>query len=447
MSVIGIRSVPATANAPGFRKVVASAAIGQFVEWYDFVIYAYSATTIAKLFFPSADPAAGVLSAFAVYAVGFLMRPVGGFVFGSLGDRIGRKNVLAFIILLMGGATLGIGLLPTYDSIGLLAPVLLVVCRLAQGLSAAGEATGSNSFVAEHAPDRWRGSYVAFTYSFANIAPIFAALCVLFVSSIMSTEAYLDWGWRVPFLLSAPLAVVGLYIRSVVDETPAFEATKAANRVAKSPLREAWQTQKKGMVQTFALAALSSLGFYTLAGYFVTYLTATVGISSSHALVSNSIALFVAFITMNASAYVSDRMGRKPVLLVGIGLTALLAVPAFMLASSGSFLAAVVGQSLVAFVTGIYFGPLPIVLLELFPTRVRFSASAVSLNLAYALFGGTAPLVATLLITETGSKIAPAVYMAVVAIATLIVACTLRETSRSPLLQGEDTGKRTDRSE
>ncbi|HWU64628.1 MAG TPA: MFS transporter [Ensifer sp.] len=440
MSNVEVQSASAATAAPGFNKVVTSAAIGQFVEWYDFVIYAYSATTIAKLFFPSVDPVAGILAAFAVYAVGFLMRPIGGFVFGSLGDRFGRKNILAFIILLMGGATLGIGLLPTYESIGLLAPILLVVCRLAQGLSAAGEATGSNSFVAEHAPDRWRGSYVAFTYSFANIAPIFAALCVLFVSTIMSAEAYLDWGWRVPFLLSAPLAIVGLYIRSVVDETPAFEATKAANRVARSPLSEAWRTQKKGMVQTFALAALSSLGFYILAGYFVTYLTTTVGISSSQALIANSIALLVAFITMNASAYISDRIGRKPVLLTGIGLTALLSVPAFMLASSGSFQAAIAGQALVAFVTGIFFGPLPVVLLELFPTRVRFSASAVSLNLAYAMFGGTAPLVATLLITETGSKLAPAFYMTVVAIATLIVAFTLKETSTASLVQVEDTG-------
>ncbi len=176
------------------KRVVSSAALGQFVEWYDFVIYAYSATVIAGLFFPSADPTAALLSALAVYGVGFLMRPLGGVVFGYLGDSIGRRNTLSVIILLMGGATVAIGLLPTYEQIGILAPILLVICRLVQGLSAAGEATGSNSFVAEHAPPNRRGFLVAFTYAFANLPPIVAALLVLFITNVLTPEDYIRAG-------------------------------------------------------------------------------------------------------------------------------------------------------------------------------------------------------------------------------------------------------------
>lgn len=186
----------------GMRRVLASAAIGQFVEWYDFVVYAYSASIIARLFFPNSDPTAALLSTFAIYAVGFVMRPLGGFVFGSLGDRIGRRRVLSLVILMMGGATIAIGLLPTYAQVGVLAPILLVICRLIQGFSAAGETIGSNALVAEHAPKGRRGLYVAFTYSFANIPPIAAALLVLMLTNVLTGEDYASWGWRIPSWLA-----------------------------------------------------------------------------------------------------------------------------------------------------------------------------------------------------------------------------------------------------
>lgn len=311
-------AVPSASEKGEVRRVVTSAAIGQFVEWYDFVIYAYSAGIIARLFFPNSDPTAALLSTFAVYAVGFVMRPLGGFVFGSLGDRIGRRRVLSLVILMMGAATVCIGLLPTYAQIGILAPLLLVLCRLLQGLSAAGETIGSNSFVAEHAPAGKRGLYVAFTYSFANLPPIAAALLILLLTNVLTGEAYAAWGWRIPFLIGGPLALVGLYIRTRVHESPAFKVTQAAKRIASTPLRDAVRNQKKAMAFSFALAALSSLGFYTLAGYFVNYLTATVGLGSNAALISNSIALFVAFLTMTFGGHLSDRYGRKPVLLTGL---------------------------------------------------------------------------------------------------------------------------------
>ncbi len=422
----------------GLRRVLTSAAIGQFVEWYDFVIYAYSAAIIAKLFFPNADPTAALLSTFAIYAVGFVMRPLGGFIFGPLGDRIGRRRVLSLVILMMGAATLCIGLLPTYEQIGLLAPILLVVCRLVQGLSAAGETVGSNAFVAEHAPSDRRGLYVGFTYSFANLPPIAAALLVLLLTNVLTGEAYSSWGWRIPFLIGGPLALVGLYIRHKVDESPAFQATKAARNVAASPLRDAVRDQKKAMGFSFALAAFSSLGFYTLAGYFVSYLITTVGLNSNAALISNSVALFVAFLTMIFGGHLSDRLGRKPVLIAGLVINALVCIPAYLIAAQGSLATAILGQSLLAFGCGLFWGPVGIALMELFPTRTRYSASAISYNLAYTIFGGTAPLLGTWLVMQSGSKIAPAVYMCAVSIAVLLVMLRIPETYRSSLVHAED---------
>lgn len=425
-------------RATGLRRVVTSAALGQFVEWYDFVVYAYSAPIIARLFFPNSDPTAALLSTFAVYGVGFVMRPVGGFLFGIMGDRIGRRRVLAFVILMMGVATVAIGLLPTYHQVGILAPALLVVCRLVQGLSAAGETIGSNAFVAEHAPSDQRGLYVAFTFSFANLPPIAAAVLVLILTNVLTGEDYASWGWRIPFLIGGPLALVGLYIRRRVDESPAFKATQAAKRVASTPLRDAVRSQKRAMAFSFALAASSSLGFYTLAGYFVSYLITTVGLNSNAALISNSVALFVAFLSMILGGYLSDRFGRKPILLLGLGLIILACIPAYTLAAQGSLATAIAGQSLLAFACGLSWGPLGIALLELFPTRTRYSASAISYNLAYTIFGGTAPLLGTYLVLQSGSKIAPALYMALVSVAVFLVVLMIPETYRTSLIHAED---------
>ncbi|MGA0598665.1 MFS transporter [Enterovirga sp. CN4-39] len=421
----------------GVGRVLASAALGQFVEWYDFVVYAYSAAVIARLFFPNSDPMAALLATFAVYGVGFVMRPVGGFLFGSLGDRIGRRRVLSFVILLMGAATVAIGLLPTYAQIGIMAPILLVVCRLLQGLSAAGEAVGSNAFVAEHAPIHRRGLFVAFTYSFANLPPIAAAVLILALTNFLTPEDYNSWGWRIPFLIGGPLALVGLYIRNKVDESPAFMAAKAANRVARNPMRDAVRDQKRAMGFSFALAASSSLGFYTMAGYFVSYLITTVGLSSNAALISNSVALFIAFLSMIMGGYLSDRFGRKPIILLGLAATTFVSIPAYMQASQGTLGSAIIGQSMLALACGITWGPLGAALLELFPTRTRFSASAISYNLAYAIFGGSAPFIGTYLVLQSGSKIAPAVYVAGVMLVVFLVALMLPETYKRDLVRDE----------
>lgn len=437
-------AAPSTTTAPdtsqhgGRRKVVASAAIGQFVEWYDFVVYAYAAGIIATLFFPSEDRVASLLATFAVYAVGFVMRPLGGIVFGHFGDVIGRRAVLAVVILLMGASTFAVGLLPTYAQIGLWAPILLLVCRLLQGLSAGGEAMGSNALVAEHAPDHRRGLWVGFTYSFANLPAVFAALFVLLLSSQLSTDSYESWGWRIPFLFGGVISLIGLYIRFRVEESPAFMATKSADRVTRTPIRNVLRHHRRSLGFAFAMASLSGLGFYTLTGYFSTYLSEAVGLSSGDALISNSIALTVAFIAMPLGGLLSDHIGRRPTLLLGAGLSALASLPAYLLASAGSLATAVAGQCLLALALGLFFGPVGIVFLELFPTRNRYSGAAIGYNAAYLVFGGTAPLFSIYLVDVTGSLLAPAIYMAVLSVCVFLVALRLPESYKHSLIHTED---------
>jgi MHS family proline/betaine transporter-like MFS transporter len=409
--------------------VLGSAAIGQFVEWYDFVIYAYTASVIATLFFPTDDRVASLLATFAVYAVGFIMRPLGGIVLGHLGDKIGRRSILATVILLMGGSTAAIGLLPTYEQIGVLAPILLVICRLLQGASAGAETAGSNSLVAEHSPQNRRGFYVSFTYAFANLPAVFAALFVLLLTNTMGAELFSEWGWRIPFIVGGLFALVGLYIRMKVDETPAFVAARANNQVAKFPLLAALRDHPKQIFFAFALAALSGLGFYTLTGYFTTYLKEAVGLSANDALISNSIALFAAFIVMPLAGWASDRIGRRPMILIGTIASAVASVPAYALASSGSLITAILGQTLLAVALSIFFGPFGVAFLEIFPPRVRFSGGAFGYNAAYVIFGGTAPFFSIWLVDVTGNLLAPAFYMAIVAIIVTFVALRLPEGS------------------
>ena len=425
-------------RALSFKRVLSSAAIGQFVEWYDFVVYAYSAATIAKLFFPAGDPAIAILATFAVYSVGFLARPVGGYVFGTLGDRIGRRWVLSVVILLMGAATVGIGLLPTYEQIGIFAPLLLIACRLLQGLSAAGETVSSNSFVAEHAPPNHRGRFVSFTYSFSTLAPVAAAVVVYAFSNGLSPENYESWGWRVPFLLGGPLALIGLYIRRIVDESPAFERAVAAEGIPTSPLREAATAQTSAMLRAFALAAFSAVGFYSLSGYFVTYLVET-GLSPADALLSNGIAMLVSFFSFWVGGELSDRFGRKPVVLFTIVLSLILTVPAFMLASTASFEMALLGQALLAVNYGLFWGAFGISVVEMFPTRTRVTGATMSFNIGYTIFGGTAPFIGTWLLLRTGDQLSPAYYMIAIAAMALFAAVTMRETAHAPLQRGAAT--------
>lgn len=427
---------PQQGSGTPLKRVVGAAAFGQFVEFYDFVIYAYSAAVLGKLFFPTADPVASVLSVFGVYAVGFFMRPLGGIVFGLLGDKIGRRRLLTLVILLMGGATMAIGLIPSYQQIGILAPILLILCRMVQGFSAAGETIGSNAFVAEHAPAGKRGLYVAFTYSFSTVPSVVAALFVLLLTNVLGPESYESWGWRIAFLVGGPIALIGLYIRSKVDESPVFKAAQQAQADAVDTPRK--KVSRPAILQALALASVSALAFYTLSGYMVTFLTSAAKLPTGQALLSNGIALGVAVVFFWIGGALTDRFGRKPIILGAVGAAILLYLPAFWLIGLGTMSSALVGQLIIAVVFGLYWGAIGVTIIELFPARNRVSAGTICWNMGFTVFGGTAPLISTWLISQTGVLVAPGIFMVALAVIAFVILLKLPETRGRDLLHAGD---------
>lgn len=415
------------------KRVIVAAAIGNFVEWFDFAVYGFLATTIALQFFPSGDASAALLKTFAVFAVAFAFRPLGGIFFGMLGDRIGRKRTLAMTILLMAAATTLIGLLPTYAAIGVTAPILLTIIRCAQGFSAGGEYAGACAYLMEHAPHdqrAWYGSFVPVS-TFSAFAA--AAVVAYALEASLSAQAMGSWGWRLPFLIAAPLGLVGLYLRWKLDETPAFQAVTQEHAVAHSPLKETLRNHGSAICCLGAFVSLTALSFYMFTTYFATYLQVAGGLSRATALLVSLLALlFAAAICPLAGAF-SDRVGRRATVVTACVLLMVVVFPSFQMASSGSFAASIIGVMLLA-VGAVLCGVVTAALLsETFPTRTRYTASAITYNMAYTLFGGTAPLVATWLISTTGSNLSPAFYLVAVSVLALVGGLALPETSKISL--------------
>ena len=419
---------------PGsLRQAIVGAGIGNTVEWYDFAIYGFLATYIAEKFFPTANGTAGLLSTFAVFAVAFFMRPLGGFFFGPLGDRIGRKRVLAIVVVLMSLSTLGIGLVPSYDSIGVAAPVLLVLLRCVQGFSAGGEYGSGACFLAEYAPTRHRGLVVAFLVWSVVIGFLLGSVTVTALEALLSEEAMDAYGWRIPFLIAGVLGVVGLYIRLRLRDTPEFEALRDTGEVAESPLREAARTAWRPILQIAGLVVIHNVGFYVVFTYLPTYFTKTLGFSKADAFISITVASVVALCLILPLAALSDRIGRKPVLLAGSIGFAVFSYPLFLLLDAGSVGAAIAAHAGLAALEAVFVSASLAAGAELFATRVRSTGYSIGYNVSVALFGGTAPYVATWLTDRTGESVAPAYYVIVAAVVTLATVLTMRETAGRPL--------------
>jgi MHS family proline/betaine transporter-like MFS transporter len=417
-------------------RIIFAACFGHAVEWFEFGVYGYLATVLGKLFFPSSDPTTSILSALAVFGVAFLARPVGAVIFGSLGDRLGRRAVLSTTILLMGGATTAIGLLPTYEAIGVIAPILLISLRLLQGLSAGGETSGAAAFLAESAPEGRRALWTSSIQAVGIVAFVVAATLVASLTAILGEAQLMAWGWRIPFLLSLPLAGIGLYLRFKVEETPAFQAAVAKEETEhqRVPMKQLFGHHKKALLLLICIVMVEAVASYVAKTYASTYLISTIGLSSSAALLSTSVTLLLAAAMIPFYALLSDRIGRKPLLIGGtIGLM-VLAVPAFLLIGSGSLVGAIVGQ-IMAIVPGTAISVAVVVAqTELFPTEVRYSGASLGYNVAYALFGGTAPYVAAFLVASTGLKLMPAFYLIVIGAVGLIAMWKLPETFRKNLI-------------
>ncbi|MGW3470695.1 MFS transporter [Saccharopolyspora sp. NPDC000995] len=420
-------------------RALAGVSAGNFVEWYDFAIYAYSSTVIAKLFFPQGNDAAALLGTLAVFGLTFVTRPAGGLFFGRLGDRIGRRNTLVVILTLMGASTTLMGVLPTYHEIGIAAPILLTVLRLCQGFSAGGESSGGATFLSEYAPRDRRGTWSGLSNSTQTIPFAVAALLILVLNTWMGDAAYAGWGWRVPFLVAAPFALVGLFLRMRLDDTPVFRSLERTKKVAHAPLREVLIGYRREMLVLVGIASLNAVAFYTVSSYFTTYLQSVIHLNATTSLASNSLALLAYSVFIPLAGMLGDRSGRKRVIFGGAIALAALAVPGYLIAGSGGLALAIVGQLLITLPLTAVASVVAVAQAELFPAAVRYTGAAVGYNIAYAIFGGTAPLVGQYLVLLTGNKLAPAFFLIALALLALIPIRALPETSRISMLRADNT--------
>ncbi|RAV32455.1 MFS transporter [Corynebacterium heidelbergense] len=413
------------------RRAIESSFLGNFVEWFDYAVYGYLSSVIAQVFFPEDSGRTALVKTFGLFAISFLIRPLGAFVWGHIGDRYGRKTALSWSIMIMTGATFCIALLPSHATVGVLAPILLLLLRLIQGFSAAGEYAGASTLLTEYASNGKRGLFAAVVPASTASGLLLGSILATVLTSQLSEADVNSWGWRLPFLLAGPLGLVGLYIRKHLAETPQFEA--AEKEIAHSvPLRDVL-AEPKALVISLCVALLNAIGFYVILSYLPTYLTDELGQDRTHAFMASTIALLAYIGSVLFTGWLSDRVGRRTVMLVSSVAFVCTAIPAFLLLDKVGFVLLVLIEVFMGLVLALNDGVLPSFLSEQFSTKVRFTGFALTFNIANAVFGGTAPMVATLLIGWTGSKLAPAFYLMLAATITFVAVLRAAETNKEHL--------------
>ncbi len=418
---------------PVNKKSIIAGCIGNVLEWYDFAIYGFFAPVIAGLFFPSEDKLTSLISTFGVFAIGYFMRPVGSVIFGILGDKFGRKRALEISVILMAIPTTLVGVLPTYSHIGVAAPLLLTFLRLFQGVSVGGEFTGSISFVVEHAPKNRRGFYSSWTiFSLLGGILLGSAIASL-ITNILPKEAVNDWGWRIAFLLGIALGLFGLYLRIGLEEPPEFEMLKESGGLSKTPIREAFRNYWRQILTVVGATVVAAVNFYLIFVYLTTYLSTETHVLLSSALDINTISMLLMMILVPFMGHLSDKVGRKPLLIIGCLIIMIFSYPLFIVLSKGHVIYDFGAQLVFALAFATLIGGFGAMMVELFPTRIRMSAMSIGYNVGFAIFGGTAPLVATLLIKTTGNKLAPGFYLILAGLISLIVFIKIRESYRDTL--------------
>jgi MHS family proline/betaine transporter-like MFS transporter len=425
-------TVPVVTDDQRHRAVVAGV-IGNVLEWFDFAVYGYFVSTISQLFFPSEDVLASTLATYVVFGVGFVMRPIGSIVFGIYGDRFGRRKALSAVIFLMALSTFAIGLLPTYAQVGELAPVLLVIIRLLQGLSAGGEWGGSTSYIVEFAAEGRRGFVGSWQQVSVGAGFLLGSLSAAVLNQVLPHDALLSWGWRVPFWLGLLVGLVGAYLRWKLDDTPKFTEIEQHGEVAKAPLVEAVTKYPRETLTAFGLTLHNTVAYYIALIYLTNYMGTVGKLPGKTALWIGTSCLTVFIILIPFVGALSDRIGRKPVLIASCVGYAVLGYPLFIMAASGEAWMAAAAQLAMVAMLSLYAGACPATYSELFPTRVRYTALSIGYNVAVAVFGGFAPFIATNLIKLTGNNLSPAFYVIAAAVITFLVLLRVRESAFAPL--------------
>ncbi|MEU4113730.1 MFS transporter [Kitasatospora sp. NPDC028055] len=433
-------NAPARASAAttsSLPRVVAASLIGTTIEWYDYFLYGTAAALVfGKLFFPNTDPLTGTLLSFLTYAIGFAARPVGALVFGHFGDRVGRKRLLVVSLLLMGGSTTAIGLLPTYDSVGVAAPVLLTALRLVQGFALGGEWGGAVLLVSEHGDRRRRGFWASWPQGGAPAGNLLAAGVLSLMTAVQSESAFLAWGWRVPFLLSAVLVGVGLWIRLAVEESPLFRQA-VANRpeTEQAPLVGVLKHHWREVLVAMGARMAENISYYVMTTFVLAYAVTHAHFDKQSALNAVLIGSAIQFALIPLFGALSDRVGRRPVYLVGAAGVGAWAFVFFGLVDTRSF-----GQLVVAVTVGLVFhsamyAPQAAFFSELFATRLRYSGASIGAQFASVAAGAPAPLIATALLKDYGSATPVSVYVAIAAAVTVLAVLCGRETRGQDLAE------------
>ena len=420
------------------KRTVAAAAIGNAVEWYDYGVYGFLAVTIGQVFFPG-DPSSQVFATFGAFAAALAMRPIGGIFFGALGDRVGRQTTLATTMILMAAASFAIGLLPSYATFGIGASILLFVCRLVQGFSTGGEYGGAMTFVAEHSPDKRRG-FLTSWLEFGTLGGFVLGSGIVTVLTLaLPPESFLSYGWRIPFLIGGPLGLIGLYLRLKLSETPAFEQSQSSDeeedqdRGVGAQVRETFAGHPRALLVCTGLVIAFNVADYMLLTYMPTYLSENLRFDPTLALV---LVLVVMVIMMGLTVlvgYLSDRIGRRRIILGGALGFLIVSIPAFLIIQSLTITAIFGGLLLLGLVLVCFTGTMPATLPALFPTHIRYTGLSIGFNIAVAVFGGTTPIIVAGLIAATGSLLMPAYYLMFAALCGGIAALFMGETARRSL--------------
>lgn len=407
------------------NKTTLGGVVGNILEWYDFAVFGYFAPIIAKQFFPTDDPTAALINTFGVFAAGYLVRPLGGVVFGHIGDRLGRKHALQLSVLLMVIPSTLIGLLPTYENVGILAPILLIIIRLIQGFSVGGELIGSISYMTEIAPPNKRGFLGSFAFMSAVGGVLLGSLVATIMHLVFDDSFLSSWGWRIPFLFGFLVGIYGLWMRNGLPETKAFEDIKEKGEIAANPVKDVLKKMPLKVIHLIGLVMINAAGFYSVFVWWPTYITNIVKPPIDHALTVNSLAMLFFMLLIPVFGALSDRVGRKKLISTGIILFIIILYPMFIWTDQGIFSHAVIAQFSFTFVMAIAIGPMCATMIEMFPAVMRFSGIALGYNIAQSLVGGTSPLICTWLISKSGDIASPAYYLMAIAAVSLIAALTL----------------------
>lgn len=407
-----------------YKRTIVTGIVGNLMEWYDFAIYGYMVPVLGGLFFPSEDPVASIIATFSAFAAGYFARPIGGIIFGHIGDRFGRKAVLVWSVALMGASTFAIGLLPVHSQIGASAAVLLVILRILQGISVGGEYTGSITFVLEHAKPASRAMATSWIGVGAGLGFLIGSGVGTVMVNVFSQDELNNWAWRLPFLFGIVIAIAGWLIRRHASEPP----RPADMPMEKSPVIIALRDHWRPMLQVMGLALAVNASFYMMFVYANTYLTEHMHFSTSRAMEINTVNLFLLTALIPVAGWICDRIGRKPVLLSGALALIFLSWPLFWMMHHATESMIFLGQLGFAVIIAWIWGANPAALSEILPQNVRVSAFSIAYSICLAIFGGTTPLVAAYLLRRTSDDFSPVWYLIFLAVISFITVLTIKET-------------------